>query len=65
MYDGRRSFSALYIYKLSCSKGQPERRLVQADPCLPLSLFTPQHPGKEARDGEWGMCKRAPKLSHV
>lgn len=65
MDDGRRSFFALFIYNLSCLKGHPERRLVLADPCVPLLLFTLQHPWKDAGDGERGACERAPKLSRV
>lgn len=36
-----------------------------ADPCIPLSLFTLQHPRKDAGAGDWGVCEDAPKLSHV
>lgn len=35
------------------------------DPRIPLSLFAPQHPRKDAGDGEWGVCTYAPKLSRV
>lgn len=36
-----------------------------ADLCVPLPLFTQQHSGKDAGDGEWGVCEHAPELSHV